>query len=325
MHPLHSAWEAVKEQFDSACSQSARAARWGLTNDLNQLLRRLRQYRDEAEWISILLEAVARIVGEVAIFEVASAGVAPDSSPQLRLRAQSGLQLPGELSFPASDGAAFAAVLLSRDPSVAMRTASEVTPLLAQAARDGDQNGQHDSGVQRCYVLPITNGDRVAVMVFAAGSEYVDMNALELICGLGSAVLERNANRQLHLQVAPPPIVAKAPSPEPPAASSRHRQTLPRWADLPELERTRHVQAQRFARVTVAELQLAHPDACRNGRDSKNLYLYLKGDLDKAREKFRRNFMEIPSMVDYLHMELVSTAASGDESKLGVEYPGPLV
>ena len=86
-----------------------------------------------------------------------------------------------------------------------------------------------------------------------------------------------------------------------------------------------HLQAQRFARVTVAELQLAQPDACRGGREDGNLYLYLKRDLDGARERFRKRFMETPSMVDYLHMELVKTAAGGDPSKLGAEYPGALV
>jgi hypothetical protein len=29
--------------------------------------------------------------------------------------------------------------------------------------------------------------------------------------------------------------------------------------------------------------------------------------------------------VDYLHLELIQTAAEGNESKLGVEYPGQLV
>lgn len=318
MHPLDPAWEAVKKDFDSACSQSARAARWELTNDLNQLLRRLRQYREEGEWVTTLMEGIARFVPEAAIFEIASPST--DGFPagsMLRLRAQTGLSLPEHWTFSASDGAAFVSAISSRDPAVALRTASEVTEALAQTAELSAETG-------RCHVIPLVNGERVAAVLFAAGPEYVDINALELIGGIASIVLERTANRQLHLQVAPAPAPLLS-APPAFAKTAPLKATLPSWADLPDKERARHIQAQRFARVTVAELQLAHPDACHNGRKNANLYLYLKTELEKARENFRKKFMETPSMVDYLHMELVNTAASGDESKLGAEYPGPLV
>jgi hypothetical protein len=50
----------------------------------------------------------------------------------------------------------------------------------------------------------------------------------------------------------------------------------------------------------------------------------LKKEIDAARETFRNQFMGDRSMVDYLHLELVSAAAEGDEAKLGADYPGPL-
>ncbi len=53
--------------------------------------------------------------------------------------------------------------------------------------------------------------------------------------------------------------------------------------------------------------------------------MFLKKEIDDARETYRKEFMTIPSMVDYLHLELVHTAADGDELKMGVEYPGQLV
>ena len=34
--------------------------------------------------------------------------------------------------------------------------------------------------------------------------------------------------------------------------------------------------------------------------------------------------MTNPSMVDYLHLELIRTAAGGIEQKLGADYPGQL-
>ena len=292
MHPLDDAWEVVKKDFDSGCSQSARAARWELTNDLNQLLRRFRQYREEGDWISTLIESVSRFVPEAAIFEVAEAN--------LRLRAQSGLSLPEHLTFSADEGGAFSAALNSQDPVVAMRSAGEVTAAL-----------QSSDAAARAHVIPILNQQRVVAVLFAAGGEYVDANALEFVAGIASIVLERGANRGLHLQVAhPPKEIAKVEKDVPESGREESKpppkRSLPAWADLPEAERARHIQAQRFARVTVAEFQLAQPDACRHGRQKGNLYLYLKRDLDRARDNFRKQFMQTSSMVDYLHMELVS-------------------
>jgi hypothetical protein len=35
--------------------------------------------------------------------------------------------------------------------------------------------------------------------------------------------------------------------------------------------------------------------------------------------------MTTPSMVDYLHLELVATLAHGDELLLGADYPGQML
>jgi hypothetical protein len=100
---------------------------------------------------------------------------------------------------------------------------------------------------------------------------------------------------------------------------------MPTWADLSEKERALHLRAQRFARVAVAEMLLAKPNGARAGREQKDLYLFLKPEIDKARERYRKEFLTIPSMVDYLHLELVHSAAEGDEAKMGAEYPGQLL
>jgi len=72
-------------------------------------------------------------------------------------------------------------------------------------------------------------------------------------------------------------------------------------------------------------MQLSKPEACRAGREQNDLYLLLKNEIDKAREIYRRQFGTISPMADYLHVELVHTAAEGDEMKLGADYPGQLV
>ncbi len=144
----------------------------------------------------------------------------------------------------------------------------------------------------------------------------VDVNALELIAGLASTVLERRSNADLHAQIAPQLVQH---------SNGFARDHRPSWAELPESERALHVRAQRFARVRTAEMQLSSPDACRAGREQGNLYVFLRQEIDSAREAYRKQFMSNPSMIDYLHIELVRAAANGDEQKLGAEYPGQLV
>ncbi len=300
MHALDQAFETIRREFDASCAQRARAARFQLTNELNQLLRRFRHYRDEAEWVAALLDGATRFAAHAAIFLL--------ENETLRLRAHSNLDLPDGLTFPLASAPAFASAAETHDPVIALRTASEVTHDLA-AAEPGE----------RCHLIPIMNGARTVAILFAADQEYMDVNALELIAGIASAVLERQSNTALHAQIAPP---AKSETRVPPPSKNP---ALPAWADLSEEQRNLHLRAQRFARVSVAEMQLAKPHACRAGREQSNLYLFLKPEIDSARESYRRQFMTIPSMVDYLHLELVNTAAGGDEMKLGAEYPGQLV
>ena len=51
----------------------------------------------------------------------------------------------------------------------------------------------------------------------------------------------------------------------------------------------------------------------------------LRGRIDVARETFQKTFFAAaPTMVDYLHLELVRTLANDDPELLGKEYPGPM-
>lgn len=303
MHALDPAWEAVRREFDAGCTRAAQAARSQLTHQLNQAFRRLRSYEGEAAWIAAILDGICQFVDEAAIF-VLHEGV-------LRLRLHRSLQLPQDLAFPASSAGAFAGAIQSKDHVIALRTAGEVSEPLSSA----------DTGA-RAHIIPVLNGSRVAAVVFASGGDYVDVNALELIAGTASAVLERQSNTALHTQVAP---LHASPEPAANGNPSGARKSLPAWADLTLQHRGLHIQAQRFSRIKVAEMQLARPGVSHAGREQGTLYLLFRNEIDKAREAYATQFMTIPSMVDYLHLELVRTAAEGDESKLGADYPGQLV
>jgi hypothetical protein len=314
MHALEPAWESVQRAFDSAAADAARTARSHLLRDLNQLFRRFRQYKNEEEWIGLLLEGASAFAPQLALFSL-------DSST-LRLHGQTNLDLPEGLSFPCSAAAAFETVRVSNDPVVALRTPAEVTPNLSSS-------DPSSSTPPRAHLFPISNAARVSAILFVCDQPALDIPALELIVGIASSVLERHGNSSLHAQIESPvtspasaiipPKLVNATSPHLPARS------LPAWSDLDESQRQLHLRAQRFARVTVAQMQLSKPEACQAGREQGNLYLFLKLEIDKAREIYNRQFRTISSMVDYLHLELLRIPAEGDERKLGADYPGQLV
>ena len=140
----------------------------------------------------------------------------------------------------------------------------------------------------RCWLFPILKGGRVAAVLYADGE--VDADAVELLSNVAGAVL------------------------------SGH-QTTP----APALERKEHLEAQRLARIQVAEIVLYHSHALQSGRRNRDLYQSLKPEIDARRQIFRRQFLEnSPGMADYLHEELLKTLANDDVQLLGVDYPGPL-
>jgi hypothetical protein len=296
MHSLEPGWQAVIRELDAAKNQAARTARAEITDQLNQVARRLKQYGPETDWCDAVLDGSAHFAAEIALFAL--------ENGRLVLRGARGLALAPDLSFPLASAAAFQNAAESKDTVIALRTPTEVSEALMSKAGD------------RAWLAPIAQGQRVVAILFACGE--VDANALELVANISAAMLERRSQDPVHVQIAPSP---SAPA-NPPQTSER---TLPAWGALPDPERALHLRAQRFARVKIAEMQLYRPEACHAGREQKNLYLYLKQDIDNAREVFRNQFMTTPTIVDYLHLELIGTLAGSDETRLGADYPGQMV
>jgi hypothetical protein len=297
-----------------AASGDRQAAYLQFTSEWNRLLRRFRSYANEAEWISALHQGLFRLAAESAIFVV--------EQRTLCLRAQNGLNCPRDLSIGLSTAHAFAAAIESKDSVVALRTPTEVGEALSTGNRGA-----------RAHIVPIANGSRVAALLFAAGPNVagadavdidmdgVDINGLELLANFASLALERKGNDSLHTQLAAAPSVSSTAAPTPKPAPERK---LAAWANLTTEQRTLHSRAQRLARVKVAEMELARPESCRAGRREGNFYLFLKREIDAARDSYRKQFMMAPGMVDYLHLEIVGAALGGDEQKLGADYPGQL-
>lgn len=306
-HALEPGWEALKRDFDAALIAAIRTDRRELLGELNSVCRRLRQYENEEQWLGAVRDGIALGASSFAVLTVRDG--------ELHVRSQQGLDLTGTAAFAVSSARAFAAAIESRDQVVVLRTPEEVgEPLSASES------------TSRAHLFPIENSKRVVAMVFAVADDSLDVSAVELVSSVAATVLERQSNQSIHSQIAASAAGPALPPPSPQAtAGASAVRTLPSWTDLAEKDRILHSRAQRFSRVAVAEMQLRKPEACRSGRKQNNMYMFLQGEIEKARETYSKQFMTVPSMVDYLHLELVNVAAEGDERKLGAEYPGHLV
>lgn len=313
MNALKAAWQSITSEFDSAQAKAADTARLRTADELNQITRRLKQYGKESDWYDAVLDGAARFTGEAALFSLDADG--------LKLKGSRNMQLPVDLLLRLGQAAAFRNANETKETTVALRTGSEVSEVLASTV----------SGA-RAYVIPVLNGPRVVAMLFAAADDRSSSNALELIAAIASTVLERNSQTPPHVQImsagsghpaqdddAPEEIEDAAPRPQPKA-----ERRVPDWTALSTEEKLIHVRAQRFARVKVAEMQLYRPEACQAGRERKNLYGLLSQEIGSARDLFRTQFMTTRSMADYLHRELMNKLADDDEALLGAEYPGQM-
>ncbi len=297
MHPLDSVWQSCVREFDLACQKASRTSRTEITNELNQVVRRLKNSESESELVDSVLDGTALFAAQVALFALEAGN----------LRALGGrrIDLPPDLVLPLESVAAFANAVDSKDTVVTMRTPAEVSDHLSS----GDKP-------QRAYLIPTLNRNRVAAVLFASADDHTDLNGLELLSAFSSAMLERLRRKAAFDQ--------NAQGEDPKTSAPRAKPSLPSWSDLDESQRSLHIRAQRFARTKVAEMQLYKPELCQKGNDRQDIYLYLKQEIDSAREGFRTQFMTIPTMVDYLHLELVSSLVHGDEFLLGADYPGQM-
>lgn len=285
MASIDAVLDAVRRHYEDGLAE----ARSQVTAELNQMLRRLRQYSTEQEFTRAVVDGACLFAQSAAFFSV--------ENGSLVLRAEKGLNLSGGLRFPASERRAFAQAAEAKEVVIALRTASEVGADLAAN--------------ERAIVVPVQNSERVSGILFASGA--TDVESIELVASLASLVLSRKQKQSGLAELSGA------------SGSSARTANFPPWGALSEEQQNLHWRAQRFARVKVSEWLLSKPEAGRAGLEQNDIYLFLKKEIDAAREAFRNQFMGDRSMVDYLHVELVSVAAEGDERKLGAEYPGPLV
>jgi hypothetical protein len=290
----------VESRVSAAIADTRVRVRRDVTGRLNQAVRRLRSFENENEWSRALADATEGFCDRAALFVV--------NGPSLRLQSSRGIQADAKIdNTPLESAPAFAGVVDSRDTIVALRTRGELSDAIAEALGEAPE--------QRFYLFPIIARDRVAAILYTDSESHdAETDALELLATYASAVLEGQPEAPDRSKLV---TIAADLQPAPTVAS---------WFSLSKEEQERHLRAQRFARVQVAEMRLYKSQAVKTGRAERDLYGALREDVDRAREAFRQDFLTAsPSMVDYIHLELLRTLANDDAELLGPTYPGPLV
>ena len=295
MHPLDPAWQALIAEFETAQARAAGHARSKVSEDLNQTARRLKQYNAESDWYDAVLDGAARFTPETALFAV--------EGDTFILKGARGLALPPDLVISAAQGAAFRNALDSREVVVALATANEVSEPVASSVP-----------ADRALLFPVSNGARVAALLLCVARDGADANALELIVNMASSVLDdighwptfrlrRSADRARERTPGTPPGLG-------PRSGIRQAATRARTAPGSR-------QSSRDAVIPAGGV--------RAGRTQRDIYLFLKREIDSARDIFREQFLATKSMVDYLHLEVLARLARNDNALLGADYPGQMV
>jgi hypothetical protein len=278
----------LSDDLDALFNESRDRARREHAEQLNQAVRRLRIAADPEELCGTLEHAAAQFAGIALLFRV-----------------ESGEARHERITIPLASAAAFADVVQSREPQTAAAIATQVGADLTEMVGNGS----------RVSLFPVETGSQVHALLCCWGNPQTA--ALELLTQFAGAVWsepEPEPGLPDLVTIAPAPV---SPTPARPAAS---------WESLPIAEQQIHLRAQRFARVTAAEMRLYDPDAVQRGRTHRDLYGALRERIDRARELFHEQFFApCPSMVDYLHLELLRTLANDDPDLFGKDYPGPLV
>jgi hypothetical protein len=235
------------------------------------------------------------------------------------------------MRIPLQEAAALETAARSGDPVTAAATPPEISARLADLLGHAPES--------LVSIFPVAGAGGCEALLYAWGA--VEGPALELLAQAAGAfwgshpvtAADEEPERIITIAPAPPAEPAAAPAAERPeagAAAARDIQTKAdqrsaplSWEQFSPEDRRLHLRAQRSARVEASAMRLRCAAEVQAGRARRDLYGALRQQIDAAREAFRKSFFEpCPSMVDYLHLELVRTLAHDDPELLGKDYPG---
>jgi hypothetical protein len=109
----------------------------------------------------------------------------------------------------------------------------------------------------------------------------------------------------------------------PPAAPPVVERPLFDLASLPPDQQELHRRANRVAKVSMQDIKMLRPGDVRAGKESHDLCLRLRDDIERAHKEYERRFYAIlDHPVDYFYAWMVEILGEGDPRSLG-EYPYP--
>jgi hypothetical protein len=296
---LGSVWASGEEK---ARQSGQEAARGQLAEWLNQGLRRLRSAATVPETVALAVELAGSCSDRSGLFLFREDGLAEAGA----------LRSLGEppLVVDSNHAAAFRCAVETKDPVVAVGTPGEVSRELADRLASETP--------ERVFLFPLAMGTGVKGILLATGN--TQPAVLELIAGVTALQMEVLSARapQKREDLIAIGIATKGTTNETPI-TPRPR---PAWTELTPDDQALHLKAQRFARNAVAQMRLEYPEALREGVMKRDVYNALRQPIDEARDEFRQKFIEAsPTIVDYLHLELVRGLAQDQSNLLGPEYP----
>jgi hypothetical protein len=287
---------AEVERRTAGIIAEARARACGtLADQLNQAARRIRQVANREQLVVALIDTAGPFASGVALVSVTGSRGRGE-----RIRGVSAERAEAFQHWEVAleSAPALAEAVKTSDPITALAEGSQVSPGLASIVETADA---------RVSFYPVNAGGQVAAILCAWGiAQSSTLELLSQMAGAMWAALPTAAN------------LVSIETPKPARGSS--------WDSLDAEERRVHLRAQRVARVEMARIRLQESDAVQAGRTRRDLYAALREPIDAARDSFRKTFFDsCPSMVDYLHLELIRTLANENPELLGKDYPGPLV
>ncbi len=281
---------AERAQSNRVIARACEEAKRAHSESLNQALRRLRLATSEEKTLQLLHETCGPYAQRSFVL-VFSDGHAHSVAG-------------GEVVFTLEDAPAVTSAIDSRDPLITVASATQLSDPLASAFRGDSEEDVEGPG--RVWLFPLIVRHAAVAMAVVAGQ--VDPSPVELLCEAAAMRLESQRESL--------GAVAEVRKPAQPTS----------WEELSPEDQRLHLQAQRMARVRVAEIRLAEEEAVQRGLANSNLYSVLETRIDAARREFLQSFLSKSStMVDYLHLEILRTLARDDISLLGPAYPGPMV
>lgn len=292
--------QRIKDEVEAARADERRSAIRAVSEHLNAAARRLQTVDRQDEWNSALTDAALGFCERATVFSIQGS----------HLRLEHCSQPAGSWEAPLADVPAIQQAVEALEPMVAAYTPSQISPSLASVL------GQVSP---RVYVFPVTcRGKAVGALTAEGDAANLDPNALELLASIASSVYEIRSNESRQEQGGSGLINIEG-------AKQALAASALQWSSMSPEEQDRHLRAQRFARVQIAEMRLYKSQSVKEGRAARDIYGALREEIERSRQQYRQQFLESPDgMPDYLHAELLKTLANDDEELLGDAYPGPL-